>query len=76
MKCFVCNADAEEGAILGDWLHITCPECGEYAVSGSMERMLENRKLDVDRTREWLRQDRRSGSTVPLLTTHNDELLV
>jgi len=74
MDCFICGADTSEGEIFGDCRHMDCPDCGRYMVSGSMERKLEDRSLNVEMAREKLSRRRRKGEA-PLLTTYDDDLL-
>lgn len=71
MECFVCNnlADAREPE--GDYAELSCPECGEYRVSGSVVRLLDKgRWLSTVAMQQWLEEQRRDGTPMPMITSN------
>ncbi len=47
LNCLICKASAKELTPEKEGVHLDCPECGQYTVSGSMVRMFDVRELDI-----------------------------
>ncbi|HCL3279588.1 hypothetical protein B7H20_25620 [Pseudomonas aeruginosa] len=71
MGCFVCNvAEVEKLPSPGDRALVKCPQCGSYAISGTVTNELDKgRWLATESTQQWLDEQRRNGVDVPLITT-------
>jgi len=68
MECFICKSKANEVTPSGDYKQLACPECGEYKISGTATKAIENKRLifDIQRSREWLNSFLGTGQ-IPLI---------
>ena len=68
MECFICGSESSEVLPLGDYRQLACPECGEYKISRTAIKTIENKSLvfDIERTREWLNSFLGTGQ-IPLI---------
>lgn len=74
MRCYICEKQAVEAPRAGDGENIDCPECGEYAISGTAVAMLRRdvRVFNLARSREWLAEERAQGQQRPLINSANN----
>lgn len=74
MRCYICDTQAVEAPRTGDGENIDCPECGEYAISGTAVSMLlkDLRVFNLARSREWLAEERAQGQPRPLINSANN----
>jgi len=61
MNCLVCGAKAELVDVSIDGMSITCPMCGEYAVSGETIATGQLEKLEPEQRRNALDEAKRSA---------------
>ena len=68
MECLICKSKANEVTPSGDYKQLACPGCGEYKISGTAIKTIENKRLvfDIQRTREWLNSYLGTGQ-IPLI---------
>lgn len=73
MKCFVCEGAANILEPAHDVRSADCAECGAYFVGGALlaEMTINKLTFDVEKTREWLSEQRRLGKHMPLLAATN-----
>lgn len=70
MECFICINKAEARESGGDYAEVSCLECGEYRVSGTVLRLLEKgRWLHTVGMQQWLEEQRRNGATAPMINS-------
>ena len=72
MNCLVCGAQAELVDVAIDGVSITCPTCGEYAVSGEAIATGQFEKLEPEQRRDALDEAKRSAQpgARPMITTY------
>lgn len=69
MECFVCNQEAEPLESVGDYKELSCFECGNYRISGTVFGMWEKaRWLHTVAMQQWIEEQRRDGIDVPMIT--------
>lgn len=73
MKCYVCDSKALLSDAAHDVRGADCVRCGMYIVSGSLlaEAIINKLTFNIEKTREWLSEQRRLGVSVPLLAATN-----
>ena len=70
MECFVCNKPAEVAATTGDAQSVSCPQCGEYRVTGTVIGLLERgRWLHTAKMQQWLEEQRTAGVACPVINS-------
>lgn len=70
MECFVCTNQAEARESAGDYVELTCPECGDYRVSGTVVRLFEKgRWLNTVAMQQLLEEQRRDGTVLPMISS-------
>ncbi|WP_325435877.1 hypothetical protein [Pseudomonas nitroreducens] len=75
MDCLVCLQPAEELATGGDYRRINCPNCGEYKLTGTLEKVMGGRRFNVDGVRDHFTKARLNGE-VPTLSDDDKKLLL
>lgn len=69
-KCLICGAHAVQLETRIDGEEQRCPECGHFAVSGSLLAIQQGRLLGVEQTRAWLQRFREANPGVlPVINT-------
>lgn len=83
MACLICNEAAEDLPGFGGDYRYLCTGCGHFRISTSLFDEMNGRVFDLDRSRAELdrqRENRRLMESlhdrVPLLTSHNRDLLI
>ncbi|MDD1966141.1 hypothetical protein NPS29_12500 [Pseudomonas putida] len=73
MKCFICEGaarivEASRGIRASD-----CSDCGAYLLGEALlaEQVINKLTFNVQKTREWLNEQRRLGMPMPLLAATN-----
>jgi predicted RNA-binding Zn-ribbon protein involved in translation (DUF1610 family) len=67
-KCPICDNSAQRFPIIRDNEHYICPECGEYKISGTDLKILENKPLialERNRVSQAIRNSRSDGLLIP-----------
>jgi|GEM_PF-3999509 len=69
MDCFICDQPAYSKQGLSDTQIVSCEDCGEYAIDGITirHRHFYDHSLNVVRTRQWLKDQRAEGRSVPFI---------
>lgn len=67
MHCVICGAEARSVSS-SDHDRLACPDCGEYKITRSARKMMDDNgsRFDVEVTRIWL-TGRRCTGQVPLI---------
>jgi hypothetical protein len=73
MKCFICEGAASIVEAGHDIRGADCSDCGAYLVAGALlaEQVINKLTFNVEKTREWLSEQRRLGMPMPLLAATN-----
>jgi len=72
MECFVCNQSAEKRESVGDYVSLSCDNCGVFSLSGTVVILLQKgRWLNTEGSQQWLEEQRREGIDSPLITDSN-----
>lgn len=68
--CAICRTPASTTPSNGDSLHQNCPRCGEFRVTGTAVRMLENQQSpeEIAKLSGWVR-DRNSEDIIPKISS-------
>lgn len=71
MNCLICAGEALRIECLGPWEERDCTVCGRYRMADALILMLmeQGQIFDVEQTRKWLTQQRKS-CVVPSINVH------
>lgn len=72
-KCYVCDSKALIKDAARNVKEADCVRCGMYMVSGSLlaEATINKLTFNIEKTCEWLSEQRRLAVSVPLLAATN-----
>lgn len=72
MNCLVCAGTASRIECKGPWEERDCAACGRYRVADTLilALMEHGQIFDIEKTRDWLEQQRRR-EPVPCIETHD-----
>ena len=77
MTCAICKVETEPRLPMGLAFRYSCPDCGDYRISTSLDAMVRGRDFDVERARVVLRFRRRQNSAEePTLNSEDHDLLI
>jgi hypothetical protein len=76
MTCAVCGAETRPALPLGIALRYSCPDCGVYRISTTLDAVIGEKVFDVERSRLVLNYRRRQTTEEPLLNFEDQDLLI